>query len=172
MTHKPHKLLAARAATPAPGAEQVRMTGRLPDEMVDEQVQRLAVFSAVAAGLWALTVVVHTFITPRTVGTIVPRRGIAIEALGVVISIAVFLYVRYAPHTCQKKSDAGLWFMVLNTILNALLTTWVTPPTVETMGRLSWTTIIILISAMIVPSTPRKMLAASLAAASMEPLGV
>src|SRR4029453_15492932 len=45
-------------------------------------------------------------------------------------------------------------------------------PTVETMGRLSWTTIIILISAMIVPSTPRKILAASLVAASMEPLGV
>jgi eukaryotic-like serine/threonine-protein kinase len=115
---------------------------------------------------------VHAFITPRTVGTVVPARAITIEMLGVVISIVVFLYVRYAPHTCHKKTDAGLWFMILNTILNAMLTTWVTAPTVETMGRLSWTTIIILISAMIVPSTPRKMLAASLVAASMEPLGV
>jgi serine/threonine-protein kinase len=165
-------LIGPRAATPVPGADEVRTTGRLPDDMMDEQVQRLAVFSAVAAGLWALTVVVHAFVTPRTVGTVVPARGIAIEVLGVVISIAVFLYVRYAPHTCQKKTDAGLSFMILNTILNAMLTTWVTAPTVETMGRLSWTTIIILISAMIVPSTPRKMLVASLVAASMEPLGV
>jgi len=62
--------------------------------------------------------------------------------------------------------------MILNAILVAMVNTWVTAPTVETLGRLSWTTIIILISAMIVPSTPRKMLAASLAAASMEPLGV
>ena len=172
MMGKAHKFIEPRASTPAPGAEQVRTTGRLPDDMVDEQVQRLAVFSAVGAGLWALTVVVHAFITPRTVGTVIPGRAIAIEALGVVTSVAVFLYVKYAPHTCHKKTDAGLWFMVLNTILNAMLTTWVTAPTVETMGRLSWTTIIILISAMIVPSTPRKMLAASLAAASMEPLGV
>src|SRR5580765_4303481 len=103
MTHKPHKLLEPRASTPAPGAEQVRMTGRLPDDMVDEQVKRLAVFSAVAAGLWALTVVVHAVITPRTVGTVVPWRGLAIEALGVVISITVFLYVRYALHTCHEK---------------------------------------------------------------------
>jgi len=172
MMGKAHKFIEPRASTPAPGAEQVRTTGRLPDDMVDEQVQRLAVFSAVGAGLWALTVVVHAFITPRTVGTVIPGRAIAIEALGVVTSVAVFLYVKYAPHTCHKKTDAGLWFMVLNTILNAMLTTWATAPTVETMGRLSWTTIIILISAMIVPSTPRKMLAASLAAASMEPLGV
>jgi eukaryotic-like serine/threonine-protein kinase len=172
MMGKAHKFIEPRAATPPPGAEQVRITGRLPDDMVDEQVQRLAVFSAVGAGLWALTVVVHAFITPRTVGTVIPGRAIAIEALGVVISAAVFLYVKYAPHTCHKKTDAGLWFMVLNTILNAMLTTWVTAPTVETMGRLSWTTIIILISAMIVPSSPRKMLAASLVAASMEPLGV
>jgi tRNA A-37 threonylcarbamoyl transferase component Bud32 len=172
MMAKAHKFIEPRASTPAPGAEQVRTTGRLPDDMVDEQVQRLAVFSAVGAGLWALTVVVHAFITPRTVGTVIPGRAIAIEALGVVTSVAVFLYVKYAPHTCHKKTDAGLWFMVLNTILNAMLTTWVTAPTVETMGRLSWTTIIILISAMIVPSSPRKMLAASLVAASMEPLGV
>ena len=172
MMGKAHKFIEPRASTPAPGAEQVRTTGRLPDDMVDEQVQRLAVFSAIGAGLWALTVVVHAFITPRTVGTVIPGRAIAIEALGVVTSVAVFLYVKYAPHTCHKKTDAGLWFMVLNTILNAMLTTWATAPTVETMGRLSWTTIIILISAMIVPSTPRKMLAASLAAASMEPLGV
>ena len=167
-----HKLIGPRASTPVPGVDEVRTTGRLPDDMMDEQVQRFAVFSAVAAGLWALTVVVHAYVTPRTVGTVVPARAIAIEMLGVVISIAVFLYVKYAPHTCHKKTDASLWFMILNTILNAMLTTWVTAPTVETMGRLSWTTIIILISAMIVPSTPRKMLSASLVAASMEPLGV
>ena len=40
------------------------------------------------------------------------------------------------------------------------------------MGHLSWTSIVILLSAMIVPSTPRKMLAAALVSASMGPLGV
>jgi hypothetical protein len=172
MTNKEHKILEPRASTPAPGAEQVRITGRLPDDMLDEQLQRLAVFSGIGAGLWALTVVIHAFVTPRTVGTVIPRLAIAIEVIGVVMSVAVFLYVRYAPQTCEVKTDAGPWYMILNAILVAMVNTWVTAPTVETLGRLSWTTIIILITAMIVPSTPRKMLAASLAAASMEPLGV
>src|SRR6185295_4086052 len=172
MSHHEHKMIEPRAQTPAPGAEQVRSTGRLPDDMLDEQLQRLAVFTAVGAGLWALTVVIHAFVTPRTVGTVIPMRAIAIEVIGVVTSVAVFLYVRYAPHTCEVKTDAGPWYMILNAILVAMVNTWVTAPTVETLGRLSWTTIIILISAMIAPSTPRKILAASLAAASMEPLGV
>ena len=172
MSHHEHKMIEPRAQTPAPGAEQVRSTGRLPDDMLDEQLQRLAVFTAIGAGLWALTVVIHAFVTPRTVGTVIPMRAIAIEVIGVVTSVAVFLYVRYAPHTCEVKTDAGPWYMILNAILVAMVNTWVTAPTVETLGRLSWTTIIILISAMIAPSTPRKILAASLAAASMEPLGV
>ena len=172
MSHLEHKLIEPRAATPAPGANEVRITGRLPDDMMDEQVQRLAVFTALGAGLWALTVVIHSFVTPRTVGTVIPRLAIAIEAVGFVASVVVFLYVRYAPHTCHKKSDAGLWYLVLNAIFVAMLNTWVTAPTVQTLEHLSWTPIIILIAAMIAPSTPRKMLAVSLVAASMEPLGV
>jgi serine/threonine-protein kinase len=172
MRHHEHKLIEPRTSTPVPGADEIRLTGRLPDDMMDEQVQRLAAFTAIGAGLWALTVFIHLFVTPRTVGTVIPRLAIAIEAIGIVASVAVFLYVRYAPHTCQKKSEAGLWYLVLNTIFVALLNTWVTAPTTQTLERLSWTPIIILIGAMIAPSTPRKMLAASLIGASMEPLGV
>jgi serine/threonine-protein kinase len=40
------------------------------------------------------------------------------------------------------------------------------------MGHLSWTSIVILLSAMIVPSTPLRMLAAALVSASMGPVGV
>src|SRR6185295_1053498 len=172
MRHHEHKLIEPRTSTPVPGADEIRLTGRLPDDMMDEQVQRLAAFTAIGAGLWALTVFIHLFVTPRTVGTVIPRLAIAIEAIGIVASVAVFLYVRFAPHTCQKKSEAGLWYLVLNTIFVALLNTWVTAPTTQTLERLSWTPIIILIGAMIAPSTPRKMLAASLIGASMEPLGV
>ena len=42
----------------------------------------------------------------------------------------------------------------------------------QSLGLLSWNTIVILVSAMIMPTTPRKMLVASLIAASMDPLGV
>jgi serine/threonine-protein kinase len=166
-----HKRIEPRDATPAPG-DPVRSTGRLPDDMLDEQVERFAVFTGVAAGLWALTLVVHAIVYPRVLGIVLPRLILGIEAFAAVDSLLVFLYVRYAPHTCQTKQHAGPWYMVLNAILIAMINTWATNPTAETLGKLSWTTIVILISAMIVPSTPRRMLIASLVAASMEPLGV
>ena len=62
----------------------------------------------------------HTIVWPLTVGTVVPEHAIAIEAVGAMTSVAVFLYVRYAPHTCQTKTDAGLYYMVLNAIVVAL----------------------------------------------------
>jgi serine/threonine-protein kinase len=52
------------------------------------------------------------------------------------------------------------------------LETWAVDPTHAMMGHLSWTAIVILLSAMIVPTTPKKMLAFGLAAASMSLIGV
>jgi eukaryotic-like serine/threonine-protein kinase len=165
------KFLELRVSTPAPDAD-VGSTGRLPDEMLDDQVERFKLFTAVGAGLWAVSLVVHAFIYPRVLGIVFPGLILAIEAFGVVDSVLMYLYVRFAPHTCHKKTHAGPWYMVMNAILIAMMNTWATNPTEQTLGRLSWTTIVILISAMIVHATPRRMLAASLAAASMEPLGV
>jgi len=91
MTSKHRRFLEPRVPTPVPGEPATKTTGRLPDDMLDEQVQRFAVFSAVGAGLWALTVVIHAFVTPRTVGTVIPRLAIAIELVGVVTSVAAFL---------------------------------------------------------------------------------
>jgi serine/threonine-protein kinase len=173
MAPENHKLIEPRVPTPAPGADKNIITGRLPDDMLSEHVQRLAIVSAVAAGIWAFSLVMRGVVAPLTVGTRAPMVEIAIGVLGTIIALAVFLYVRYASHCLQTKTEIGLVFMVLNAALIAMLNTWVVAPTVEHLtNRLSWNTIVILITAMIVPSTPRKMLAASLTAASMDPLGV
>ena len=62
--------------------------------------------------------------------------------------------------------------MMLNAADIALLETWATDPTTAFVGHLSWVAVVILLSAMIVPSTPRKMLLAGLASASFGPIGV
>ncbi len=62
--------------------------------------------------------------------------------------------------------------MMLNAADIALLETWATDPTTAIVGHLSWVSVVILLSAMIVPSTPRKMLLAGLASASFGPIGV
>jgi serine/threonine protein kinase len=172
MTNKKHKLIEPRASTPVSGMEPVITTGRLPDDLLSEQVQRLGVVSAVGAGLWTVGLVMDAIVAPRTVGTVVPKLAIAVNLVAMATSLVVFLYVRFAGHCVQTKTNAGLSYMILNAIFVAMLNTWVTAPTADTLGHLSWTAIIILIAAMIVPSTPRRMLAAALVAASMEPLGV
>jgi serine/threonine-protein kinase len=168
-----HKIVEPRAPTPAPGAERSHITGRLPDDLLSEHVERFALFCATGAGLWAFSLFMHTIVHPLTTGTTVPRLELAIEGLGIIIALSGFAYVRYARHCAQTKTEIGLVFMVLNAILIATLNTQTIAPTLERFtDRLSWNTIVILITAMIVPASPRKMLAASLVAASMDPLGV
>ena len=163
MAPENHKVVEPHVPTPLPGAEQNKVTGRLPDDVLSEHVQRLALFSATGAGLWAWSLAMHAVVTPLTVGTTVPTITIVIEALGIATGLAVFLYVRYARHCLQTKTEIGLVFMVANAILIAMINTWSVIPTVANLtNRLSWNTILILITAMIVPVTPRKMLAGSL----------
>jgi serine/threonine-protein kinase len=149
-----------------------RSAGPLPDALVSEQVQRLAVCTAVGAGLWTYGLVMDAVVRPLTVAPIIPRSNLLIELAGMLVSGLMFLYVRYGSDAPGTKTDAGLLYFVLNAVFVALLDDWVFKAGAETVGRLSWTTIVILVSSMIVPTTPRKMLATSLAAATMDPLAV
>jgi len=171
MTNEHHKLIAPRTPTPAPDAHDHTGLSRLPEELLSEQVRRLAVFSAVGGGLWVYGLVMDTIVNPLTVGSVVPAIHIVIEVLAILLSAAMFFYVPYRGHSPQTKSDAGLVYFVLNAMAVALLNTWVRMPANDSM-HLSWNTVAILVSSMIMPATPRKMLAASIVAASMDPLGV
>jgi serine/threonine-protein kinase len=106
---------------------------------------------------------------PRTVGAVVPLPELRIEIAAVVTSVALFIYVHYRKHAPRA---GGLLFMLLNAAGIAFINTWAHDPTLESMGHLSWTTFVILASSAIMPTTPRKTLAACLLAASLEPLGV
>jgi hypothetical protein len=46
------KMIAPRTQTPAPGVPGRTGAGCLPEELLSEQVRRLAVFAAVGGGLW------------------------------------------------------------------------------------------------------------------------
>ena len=139
---------------------------------MSEQVQRLGFCTVVGVGLWTYGLAMDTIVRPLTVAPVIPRSNIAIELVSIALSGFMFLYVRYGPHTSKTKIDAGLVYFVLNAVGVSLLNTWAFTPGNEAAGRLSWTTIVILLSAMIMPTSPRKMLATSLAAATMDPLAV
>ena len=166
------KIIQPRAHTPSTGARELTTTGRLPDDLLSEQVRRLAVTGAVGAGLWTFGLVMDGFVRPRTVVTAIPAVTIAIEILGLVLSAAMFAYVRYVKHTPETKTHVGLLYMLVNAIFVAVLNTWARTPATEFVSGVSWNTIVILVCSMIISTTPRRMLTASIVAASMDPLGV
>jgi serine/threonine protein kinase len=144
-------------------------TLRVPEELVAEQQRRLEAFIAVAGSVWAFGLVMDAVVLPRTVGAVVTPTTLTIEAAAVATSLVLLLYVHYRTHA---PPVAGLLCMLLNAAGVALINTWARDPTRESMGHLSWTTFVILASAAFMPANPRKVLAASLFAASLEPLGV
>ena len=166
------KIIQPRLETPAPGAQERTGSQRLPEALLSEQVQRLAVTTAVGAGLWTYGLVMDALVRPLTIHVGVPQSNVVIEVISIALSGLMFLYVRYARHTPQLKTDAGLLYLVMNAIAVALLNNWVRTPTNEAYGQLSWNVVVILVSSMIMPSTPKKLLVTSLIAATMDPMAV
>lgn len=164
------RIVEPRVAPPAP--HESTGTLRLPDTLVSEQAQRLAVAAAVGAGLWTYGLLMDTVVRPAAIGLPVPRTNVAIEIVSILCSGILFLYVKYASCTAQRKTDVGLLYFVLNAFAVALLNSWAKTPTGHAMLPLSWNIVVILVWAMIMPTTPRKTIVTSLIAASMDPLGV
>jgi eukaryotic-like serine/threonine-protein kinase len=172
MTNSKNKIIRPRVQTPLPGAPVETATTRLPEELLSEHVQRIAVAGAVGAGLWTFGLVMDALVFPLTVGPAPRTLTLAIDVLGVAVSAAMFLSIRHTALAPQVKADVGLLFMVLNAIFVALINSQARTVTNAAMGHVSWNTIVILVGSMILPATPRKMLAAALAAATMDPIGV
>lgn len=169
-TRPPRRRVARRepSSSRAPAAP---LTGRMPEELLSDQVQRLAMFAAVGTCVWAFALLMTGLVIP-TFGSVSGRhwRAVTFEAAGVFVSAVMWQYFRRSPASPAVKVHAGLGLMLLAAALVAALNAWAMPlPSVGDL-HLSWIAILILVYSMIAPTTPRLMLFASLAAASMDPL--
>ena len=145
----------------------------LPNDVFCEQVDRLALFSLIGAVLWAAALLLDATHTLPMAYEFDHAKTRLIEVLGVLVSAAMFVYARYSGHSAQIKSDVSIAYMLLNAAAVAAMNTWVVPPPVQwQMMQVSWVAILVLVYAMVAPINPRKVLWASLAAASLDPLGV
>ena len=170
------RVIARRAQTPIPNVGDTRRTPtQLPDELVEEQVHRLGLFSIVVGGLWAFGLALDVLLIPLTSpGGNVNMRAVALEISGMILGALMFWYVRHHAGPCAgRKLEVGLGYMILNAVWIALLNTWVfAPPAVQQVLHVSWAAVLILIFSMITPVSPGKMLVAALVAASMDPLAL
>jgi len=152
--------------------ERFRRTAgnRLPGDLLEDQMQRLGILVGVCTSLWIFGLLLDTIVVPHIAGRSMPTWAPMLEAAGIVVSIVAFGYVRYVGGNCQGKIDAALVYMIWNSAAIAVLSTSRLP--VIQPYQLSWTTVVILTSAMLIPATPAKMFLASAAAASMDPIVV
>ena len=164
------KMIAPCPPTSTAASSGVRSSGRLPRELMVDQVRRLSASCLVIAGCWTFGLVMDTTIVPAVLP--VPRNPIAIanEVVGILLAFAMFAYVRRAPHSGETKAFAGLIFMVLNALGIAIMNGSALGSMTPNIPMVSWTAVLILIFSMISPTSPRQMLVAGLTAATMDPL--
>ena len=155
-----------------PPAPASRGSGSLPSDIVSEQAKRIVLFSGVAAFMWSFGLVMDGLVLPATIGVERQTSGIILEAVSAAATIAVFLFLRFVHLTPHGKCDAGLWVLVLNAALITAFDIYNFGARAPVVGLPSWTAILILAAAMIMPTTPRRTLIGSLIAASMGPIAI
>jgi hypothetical protein len=164
------KVFAPRAHTPPPtGSSGIRTAGRMPEELLRDQVRRLGASTVVIAGCWTFGLLMDTLIGPA-LGF--PRQGVStvIAIAGIALSAAMFAYLRSSAHRSETKTSMGLVFMVLNALGIAVMNASTLGAAMPNIPMVSWTAVLILIFATISPTSPRRMLVAGLIAATMDPL--
>lgn len=164
------KRLAPKPSTIGPGGAPLT-DARFQPDLLEDQLRRLKVFALVGAGLWGMALLMDAVVIPLVIGATVTRANLVIQASAILVSLGFYFWLRHPSGSSLAKADAGLWLMMLNSADIALLETWANTPMMM-VGHVSWIAVVILLAAMIVPSTPGKMLAAALASASMGPFGM
>jgi tRNA A-37 threonylcarbamoyl transferase component Bud32 len=164
-------VIAPRLTPPAPSSGSGESV-RLPDDILSEQARRIVLFSGVAAFSWWFGLAMDALILPATIGVNAVRSAIVLESIAAVVNLAVFLFVRFVHLHTHAKCRFGIWVMLLNATFITLFEILNIEIVANAVGRPSWIAILILVSAMIMPSTPRRTLIASLVAAAMGPIGM
>src|SRR5262249_1979726 len=120
--------LLARCPTPpsTDSSPSGKTTGRLPTELVSEQLQRLALFSAIIGGLWTYGLLMDLVIVPLFLKDVVAHfnHSAPIEVSAIVLSVLMARYLRYSPHTPERKTTVGLVYMVVNGVGIGILNNW------------------------------------------------
>jgi eukaryotic-like serine/threonine-protein kinase len=163
-------------STPAVHNASTRSAHGLPEDIVREAANRLAIMAVVCGVLWFLgSVFGHLAFREMTDGRDPRWRRIEgsdyIAIAAILVSIVVYLYARRPGRKPERMIDLGHLFLVFTAFALGLNMHWdALPHEFVFHPMITWTGAAILIFASIVPSSPGKTAVASLVAASMNPL--
>ena len=138
-------------------------------------VVRLRIAAVVWGVLWLLLGLVNKHLIapslalPADSGIPWPPAADGLAALCVTLSVLVFVLAPRLANDPGRLVNVALGFEIVLAFAIAVIDQW-EPRVIE--GRLSWICVLVLMQPAIVPTPPAKTLAASLIAASMDPLGL
>ena len=140
-----------------------------------EASRRLALMAMMAFALWIIANVLwHA--TFATFHPTAPSPGFrapdVITIVAAAASIGLWLFIRYTHKSPRFYLNLGLGYLVLTCFAIALVMHWGLPAIQPLEPMISWTGVVILMFAAVLPVDPRKMLIAGLVGASMNPIGM
>jgi eukaryotic-like serine/threonine-protein kinase len=168
-------LLETQAANTPATRSRVRASEELPEDLLREATERLGVLALVWASLFAFGILMNDVIAPLLhlpMRDLIPwgRPADVVAVLSIGFSLWLWRYIRQLSCRPRVALDLALVYEVLLAFGVGIVNQW--EPHRVLAGRLSWICVLVLLFPMLVPNTPRKTLIASLAAASMDPVGL
>jgi eukaryotic-like serine/threonine-protein kinase len=148
----------------------------LPEDLLRDASRRLGIMALVGGVLWVLGVtlghIASWAMEPSGSATIGWNAIDIIAATAVVVSLALFFFTRRPDLEPKLILNLGLGYLVLTALDLGLMVHWFPPPHPTFDPMLTWTGVVLLMFAAIVPTPPKKMLVVGLIAALMNPLGM
>lgn len=149
----------------------------LPYDLLKEASRRLEIMSLIAASLWVLgTIGDRIALLAMTHGDrtwLHPQATDLIAGISVLVSLALFFYIRQGDRDPRFILDLGQVYLVLMAFALGMLIHWFrVPKDWPVSPMISWIGAVVLMSAAIVPNSPMKTLVAGLMAVSMNPLAM
>lgn len=174
-----HDRVIARELTPSTKEASSAPAGlQLPPDLLAQSCKRVGVAALVFAGLWLTGILIQLIgrnffleAMPAYMRYHWPVPGAYFASAGVLLSLVMLVLAARLRHRPVLLLDIGLVFMVLTSAIIGGWNQWI-PIDGRTGPTISWICIIILVYPTITPNTSGKILAAGVAAASMDPLGV
>jgi hypothetical protein len=130
----------------------------MPQDLVNDQMGRLALFSLIGVALWTTGLLIDQLVmlTMPSVYRYTGWKPHALEVLGIIVSGLMYVYVRYARHTPKTKTNVSLAYLILNAAAIAALVRGVAAAHADRDIRVSWVAILVLVFSMVAPASPAR----------------
>src|SRR5687768_17860915 len=107
-----HRIQARRPQFATGGAKNRETAFSLPDDLLSEQVKRLALFCLIAAVLWTVGLLMDLFLVPLASGDPRNWRSVTLEVMAGTVSLIVGVYAMRSKSPPGHKGAVGVVFML------------------------------------------------------------